>query len=570
MITLDRLQQIIPPDQALANKALSVALQQIAGISNNPLPTMAAVISQLETTKDLPLVQGLSQPVPADVAAFYTSTFNQGSYSTAQTNIVNSIGVPSGIGYVDPIVGAIGNIATMNVSGLQITYEIMANVVAGEYDFPNPNPPYTNLIEIPPGTPYAGIYPDADNCFNTALIPGAEANIANLIVSYPTQTTSMHNGWFGMGNQFANEQYSQYQANINFAQQTTNQQGSIFGFVYSLPTYATDTADGGMAQYLEGVADLSSFTGQCIVGALREGRNAVALRNAGVTTNNTIPANPIPAIPTANLIPSTYTTAEAANISSPTTQPTYFKGTVLVPPAARPAPDPTIRLSATPPAVANDGTSTVKVTWSSTNAVSFSLTSNGTALNTTALSGSTTLGPWTVSNPLGTINLLATVTNSVGKTATATATIGGQAVANGPNYASLNILKRTGTAGTTAAWWSITGIPVESLFAQVFWIPPTSGPILPYIQIYGSDGLQMGADGTYTWNGTLSSPGTYYVVVVFKNFPNNIIIRQPAPVVAISSDNTGQFWGTLGIYQQITADPAIGKQILINQPIIIT
>ena len=46
MITLDRLQQIIPPDQALANKALSVALQQIAGISNNPLPTMAAVISQ--------------------------------------------------------------------------------------------------------------------------------------------------------------------------------------------------------------------------------------------------------------------------------------------------------------------------------------------------------------------------------------------------------------------------------------------------------------------------------------------------------------------------------------------
>jgi len=320
MITLDRLQQIIPPNQALANKALSVALQQIAGISNNPLPVMANVISQLETTKDLPLVEGLNQPVPPDVTAFYTSTFNQGSYSTAQTNIVNSIGVPSGIGYTDPIVGAIGNIATMNVSSLQTTYSIMANVVAGVYNIPTELGYY---VLIPSG-PYAGRYDDEDACFNSALIPGAKANIANLVVSYPTQTSSMNNNWYGMGNQFSNEQYSQYQANINFSLQTANQQGSIFGFVYSLPTYATDTDQGGMSQYLEGVADLSTFTGQCIVGALREGRNSVALRNAGVTTNNTIPANPIPPTPTANLIPSTYTPAQAA--ASPVVHTHWAKG----------------------------------------------------------------------------------------------------------------------------------------------------------------------------------------------------------------------------------------------------
>ena len=322
MITLDRLQQIIPPDQALANKALGVALQQIAGISNNPLPVMANVISQMETTKDLPLVEGLTQPVPADVTAFYTSTFNQGSYSTAQTNIINSIGVPSGIGYTDPITGAIGNIATMNVSGLQTTYQVMLNCVNGVYDAPGPDPGVIPIL-IPSG-PYAGTYPDADACFNTALIPGAKANIVTLVATYPVQTTSMNNNWYGMGNQFSNEQYSQYQANINFSQQTANQQGSIFGFVYSLPTYATDTAQGGMTQYLEGVADLSTFTGQCIVGALREGRNTVALRNAGVTTNNTIPANPIPPTPPANLIPSTYTTAQA--VASPVVQTHWAKG----------------------------------------------------------------------------------------------------------------------------------------------------------------------------------------------------------------------------------------------------
>jgi hypothetical protein len=322
MITLDRLQQIIPPDQALANKALGVALQQIAGISNNPLPVMANVISQMETTRDLPLVEGLTQPVPADVTAFYTSTFNQGSYSTAQTNIVNSIGVPSGIGYTGAIANAIGNISTMNVAGLQTTYQVMLNCVNGVYDAPGPDPGVIPIL-IPSG-PYAGTYPDADACFNTALIPGAKANIATLVVNYPVQTTSMNSGWYGMGNQFSNEQYSQYSANINFSQQTANQQGSIFGFVYSLPTYATDTDQGGMTQYLEGVADLGTFTGQCIVGALREARNTVALRNAGVTTNNTIPANPIPATPTANLIPSTYTPAQA--VASPVVHTHWAKG----------------------------------------------------------------------------------------------------------------------------------------------------------------------------------------------------------------------------------------------------
>ena len=313
MITLDRLQQIIPADQALANKALSVALQQIAGITNNTLSTIANVIKNLETTRDLPLLNNLSQPVPADVTEYFTSTFNQGSYSTSRTSIVNMLGVASGIGFTGPIANSIGNIATMNVSGLQITYEIMANVVAGEYDFPNPNPPYTNLIEIPPGTPYAGIYPDADNCFNTALIPGAKSNIANLITLYPAQTSSMSNEWFSMGSQFATEQNNQHAANIDFAQFQANQQPSVFGFIYSLPNYGSDTAQGGMSAFIEGVADVSNFYGQCVVGALREGRNTAVLRSAGIETNNTIPTEANPPTPASSLIPSTYTSADALN-----------------------------------------------------------------------------------------------------------------------------------------------------------------------------------------------------------------------------------------------------------------
>jgi hypothetical protein len=54
MIAYDRLSQIIPPDMALANKALQVSLQQISGISEMNLPTLANTVSVMQTTKDLP------------------------------------------------------------------------------------------------------------------------------------------------------------------------------------------------------------------------------------------------------------------------------------------------------------------------------------------------------------------------------------------------------------------------------------------------------------------------------------------------------------------------------------
>ena len=311
MITLDRLQQIIPADQALANKALSVALQQIAGITNNPLPTVANVILNLQTTRDLPLINSLSQPVPSDVTNYFTSTFNQGSYSTTRTSIVNILGVASGIGYTGAFSNAISTIATMNTAGLTYTYTTMQKVVDGVYDVPvmegRPE------IVIPSG-PYAGTYTDADTCFNTALIPGAESNIANLITLYPKQTSSMNNEWFGMGTQFATEQNNQQTANINFAQFQANQQPSVFGFIYSLPTYGLDTAQSGMSAYIEGVADVSNFYGQCVVGVLREGRNTAALRSAGIDTNSTIPTTPNPPTPPANLIPATYTAVDATQV----------------------------------------------------------------------------------------------------------------------------------------------------------------------------------------------------------------------------------------------------------------
>jgi hypothetical protein len=40
----DELGKIIPPDQAVANKALQFELQQVAGITNLTLPQLAALL----------------------------------------------------------------------------------------------------------------------------------------------------------------------------------------------------------------------------------------------------------------------------------------------------------------------------------------------------------------------------------------------------------------------------------------------------------------------------------------------------------------------------------------------
>lgn len=54
-------------------------------------------------------------------------------------------------------------------------------------------------------------------------------------------------------------------------------------FAENLHRYGNDTAVGGVAQYLEGIAVTSSIGGQSVISAMREGRNIVRLEAAGLT-----------------------------------------------------------------------------------------------------------------------------------------------------------------------------------------------------------------------------------------------------------------------------------------------
>ena len=308
MITYDRLSQIVPSDQALACKALSVSLQQIAGISTMRLPDLANAVIPQQTTRDLPLISALTVAVPPDVANYFSSTVAVGSGPNDSIVVCDIIGTAGGFVSAGAMANTISNLANVNVVSLASTYSTMANVVDGTYGDPTTGP-----VVIPTG-PYANTYLDAEEAFANALIPGAQSQIGTVVSSYPSQTANLNTNWNNMAAQLTREKSLQAQAGIDYANLVPNSTSSMYSFIFTLPSTGRDTQAGGVCQLVESVADYTSFTGQAVIACLREGRNQVALQSVGITTNADIPAEPNPPAPTADLIPSTYSAQQAANL----------------------------------------------------------------------------------------------------------------------------------------------------------------------------------------------------------------------------------------------------------------
>lgn len=321
MITYARLKNIIPEDQALANKALSVALGQINGIGTTSLPTFANTVSNLETTKDLPLITALTTAVPPAVANYYISTLAVGGGTNGDVRVVDILGLAAGWIATDAFVRTVEIFATMNLSTLTLIYQRMNTALTGGYGDTGLGP-----LTIPAG-PGAGTYngvvnpsppPDYDpsslQLAMTALTSAAQTEIANLQATYPSQTAELNTLWTSMAQQIVREDTLQNLINLDYAELTANDRNSIYGFILSLPSYGIETEVGGMAWFLEAMADLTTLSGEAIVACLREGRNTVVLNSAGLVTNTRIPGDPIPPPEQAELLPSTYTEAQAQNL----------------------------------------------------------------------------------------------------------------------------------------------------------------------------------------------------------------------------------------------------------------
>jgi hypothetical protein len=103
-------------------------------------------------------------------------------------------------------------------------------------------------------------------------------------------------------------------ATINIAELNTDDRSPVMSFVESLPDYGTNKEQNGPTWFLEQVADITTLGGQAIVGCLREGQNLAILNNVGIGVDTSIPSESSSPNPVANLIPSTYTESQAANL----------------------------------------------------------------------------------------------------------------------------------------------------------------------------------------------------------------------------------------------------------------
>jgi hypothetical protein len=286
MIPFQRLEKMIPADQALANKALQASLEQLKNVASLKLNDLAATVLAIETNAGLGLITSLTQAVPDSVRTAINSTVATGSGPNGTLVLGDVLGCASGYNITAQMTNTVAVINTMTTTNLQNIYKVMANTANQNYGV------YTGPITIPIGQPGYGTYADMDAAFSNLVIL-ASSNISTLVSTYPTQTTQLNSNFVTIANTVASQQASiggNTASGIDYANLQANLQSVIPSFVDSLHDYGLQVAAGEANDYLTAVANVSNQTGQAIVGCLREGRNLALLNNGGVGVNSDIPA----------------------------------------------------------------------------------------------------------------------------------------------------------------------------------------------------------------------------------------------------------------------------------------
>jgi hypothetical protein len=317
MIAYDRLSTIIPSDLALANKALYVALQQITGVPNMSLQTLAATITAQNTNKGLPAINQQTQAVTPATKTYLLSTLGYGTGPCGSITTMDCLGTAAGWVVAGNIANTATQLATVSTGTLQQGYQNVINCMSGAYDYHIPNPAYPPTLPeylgwacIVPSGLGAGDYriyttqADARNAAIAGIITAIRAYLPTLVAAYPTQATQMNSNFANISQQMGNEQDLQVKAGLKFsdffANLQANSSSAIFSFTLQLPSYGQDVQTGGTCQYLEAIADYNPFTGTILLGNKTISQVSTFL---GITTvGNTVSGPGIPTGSTATAI----------------------------------------------------------------------------------------------------------------------------------------------------------------------------------------------------------------------------------------------------------------------------
>ena len=324
----DELGKIIPQADAVANKAIQVALQQIPSIADSTLPALAetargytdqpwnpaqpylvndlvadgepvpefyraqqdvpvgidignttywspTTLDGLSTLAGLPLVQDLATPVPAAVTSFFANNVATGS-------------------------GPEGTITTCDVLGTAIDY----NNIAATFNTA------TATITALDGdgtlnalkATYTAMLTAANDAAMIAYIATANTDIDNVIIAAAGSTTTLNTAFVTIAQSLSDEKALQIRAGINYFDLPPGEQVSVMAFVQNLAGYAQLTADCEAAEFLEQIADTSIVGGQALIGAMREARNKQYIQDSNMFMFNNVPLDP-PLVPIPVVVP---------------------------------------------------------------------------------------------------------------------------------------------------------------------------------------------------------------------------------------------------------------------------
>ena len=338
MTTFNELKKIIPPDQALANQALSRSLRQVKEIFNTDLPAVATAVSNLESNKDLDLINALDTPIPPVVANVWGNTFATGTGPGNTVTVNDVIGIAAGATANDALPTVTDTLQQLTdigaldpLTGLQGVYTVMGNVLSGNYTSVNPGPPETFIISIPPPLPGQGTY-GPDESF-TVVIDAAFANliaignsvISNIANNYSEQANVTNQAYDDMAYQLELNVNNSIAAGIDIgnvvndianANLIANSVSVSLGLASRLHDIGLDITEGGAAQFFEATANTSNLPGQGIIASMREGRNIAVLNAVGIELDTQlVDVNPNQTVAN-NISDAQYSVSEArANIS---------------------------------------------------------------------------------------------------------------------------------------------------------------------------------------------------------------------------------------------------------------
>ena len=325
---------IVPDDVAIANGALARSLGQIKNIAQSTPTALGTATQQLETLKDLPLLENQTSYVTQAVQDYWTETYTVdastnielGTGTNGQLRLSDVIGFAAGYNSAAPLkqnatllqqLQDNGDFAvftndagpTSSSTGL---YYVIQYFCAGNYG-PTEVTPGNWQVVIPSGVYGAGTYTGAtstaarENAWVNGLVPATKTLIESFNSNETAQLVVRNSTRWNQ--QLAREYLNQSKADNADLTAVQASDDVAINLATSLPELGLDTGEGGSAELLERIVNFNSIGGQSVIASMREGRNLARLAAANIQDDAPIDTTGVATEGT--LLSGQYTAAEA-------------------------------------------------------------------------------------------------------------------------------------------------------------------------------------------------------------------------------------------------------------------